>query len=221
MFQKLGTWSTFFQSSFVTSTKDKDYSSAEGTRVKGTGSNFNYNANPTSISQFLNYLKHTGALVGGNASSLNTIYDLIDASNMSRQTYADAVAGKGRFADNAIRDQYLQTLQNNFNRVLKPFIGSRDLVLKGYKYGGLMKPFQRALVGEYGPEMVTATPNGGLRVQPQYGESGASINVENVNVNVTGVPSDPMQARKAALQIQNALVKLGKEGSYGGGLRRA
>ena len=44
-----------------------------------------------------------------------------------------------------------------------------------------MKPFQRALVGEYGPEMVTATPNGGLRVQPQYGESGASINVENVN----------------------------------------
>ena len=210
------------QSSFVTSTKDKDYSSAEGERVmNNSGKNFNYNANPTSISQFLNYLRQTGALVGGNASSLNTIYDLIDASNMSRKTYADAVAGKGRFADNAIRDQYLQTLQNNFNRVLKPFMGSRNLVLKGYKYGGLMKPFQRALVGEYGPEMVTATPNGGLRVQPQYGESGASINVENVNVNVTGVPSDPMQARKAAIQIQNALVKLGKEGSYGGGLRRA
>lgn len=210
------------QSSFVTSTKEKDYSSAEGEKRGGGGaSNYKYNANPTSISSFLNFLKNSGQLIGGQASNLNSIYDLIDASNMSRQTYADAVAGKGRFADNAIRDQYLQTLQNNFNRVLKPFMGGNNLVLKGYKYGGLMKPFQRALVGEYGPEMVTATPNGGLRVQPQYGESGASINVENVNVNVTGVPSDPMQARKAAIQIQNALVKLGKEGSYGGGLRRA
>jgi hypothetical protein len=92
-------------------------------------------------------------------------------------------------------------------------------VLRGFKYGGYMKPFQRALVGEYGPEMVTSVPGGGLRVQPEGGR-GASINIDNLNVQVTGVPSDPIQARKAAQQIQRALVQLGKEGSSGTGLRR-
>ena len=61
----------------------------------------------------------------------------------------------------------------------------------------------------------------GVRVTPQGSERGGSINVENVNVQVTGVPSDPIQARKAAQQqIQKALVNLGKEGSIGTGLRR-
>ena len=83
-----------------------------------------------------------------------------------------------------------------------------------------MKPFQRALVGEYGPEMVTAMPGGGLRVTPQGSERGGSINVNSLNVNVTGVPTDPVQARKAAVQIQKALVKLDKEGISGTGLSR-
>ena len=88
------------------------------------------------------------------------------------------------------------------------------------KYGGNVRPFQRALVGEYGPEFVTAMPGGGLRVTPQGSERGGSINVENVNVQVTGVPTDPLQARKAAVQIQKALVNLEKEGTSGNGLMR-
>ena len=94
-----------------------------------------------------------------------------------------------------------------------------SVVLKR-KYGGNVKPFQRALVGEYGPEFVTAMPGGGLRVTPQGSERGGSINVANLNVNVTGVPTDPIQARKAAVQIQSALKKLEKEGNYGTGLSR-
>ena len=42
----------------------------------------------------------------------------------------------------------------------------------------------------------------------------------NLNVNVTGVPQDPISARKAAVQISKALKKLDKEGSSGTGLRR-
>jgi len=88
------------------------------------------------------------------------------------------------------------------------------------KYGGGMKPFQRALVGEYGPEMVTALPQGGLRVTPEGSERSGSITVGSLNVNVTGVPTDPLQARKAAVQIQKALVNLEKEGVSGTGLSR-
>ena len=88
------------------------------------------------------------------------------------------------------------------------------------KYGGTVRPFQRALVGEYGPEFVTAMPGGGLRVTPQGSERGGSITVDNLNVNVTGVPTDPIQARKAAVQIQGALRRLEKEGNAGSGLSR-
>jgi TP901 family phage tail tape measure protein len=114
---------------------------------------------------------------------------------------------------------YFNSLQTRLIRNLDDLGLTNYSVLRGFKYGGFMKPFQRALVGEYGPEMVTAVPGGGLRVQPEGGR-GASILVDNINVQVTGVPSDPIQARKAAQQIQKALVKLGKEGSSGTGLRR-
>ena len=67
---------------------------------------------------------------------------------------------------------------------------------------------------------MTALPGGGLRVTPQGSERGGSITVGNVNVNVTGVPTDPIQARKAAVQIQKALVNLEKEGVSGTGLSR-
>ena len=123
-------------------------------------------------------------------------------------------------ADKTVTDNYFMRLAKHLENYFHSLGLTNSIVVKGYKYGGMMKPFQRALVGEYGPEMVTAIPGGGLRVTPQGSERGGSINVENVNVQVTGVPSDPIQARKAAQQIQKALVNLGKEGSIGTGLRR-
>ena len=47
----------------------------------------------------------------------------------------------------------------------------------------------------------------------------SNITVQNLNVNVTGVPSDPMQARKAAKAIRKELSKLDKEGLIGTGIR--
>jgi len=91
--------------------------------------------------------------------------------------------------------------------------------VKQYKYGGRGDPMTRALVGEYGPEEVKFIPGNGFMVKPLgTGKSGTVVN--NLNVNVTGVPSDPISARKAAVQISKALKKLDKEGSSGTGLRR-
>ena len=91
--------------------------------------------------------------------------------------------------------------------------------VKGYKYGGRGDPMTRALVGEYGPEEVRFVPGSGFLVKPLgTGSSGTVVN--SLNVNVTGVPSDPISARKAAVQISKALRKLDKEGSSGTGLRR-
>ena len=115
---------------------------------------------------------------------------------------------------------YKNTLLDRVERLLDTLGDGRYEYLLKRKYGGTVKPFQRALVGEYGPEMVTAMPGGGLRVTPQGSERGGSINVNSLNVNVTGVPTDPVQARKAAVQIQKALVKLDKEGISGTGLSR-
>ena len=115
---------------------------------------------------------------------------------------------------------YKNTLLGNVSKLLDTLGEGRYEYLLKRKYGGGMKPFQRALVGEYGPEMVTALPQGGLRVTPQGSERGGSISINSLNVNVTGVPTDPVQARKAAVQIQKALVKLDKEGVSGTGLSR-
>lgn len=91
--------------------------------------------------------------------------------------------------------------------------------VKGYKYGGRGDPMTRALVGEYGPEEVRFVPGNGFLVKPLgTGKSGTVVN--SLNVNVTGVPSDPISARKAAVQISKALRRLDKEGSSGTGLRR-
>jgi TP901 family phage tail tape measure protein len=118
------------------------------------------------------------------------------------------------------KQNYKDTLLGNVSKLLDTLGEGRYEYLLKRKYGGGMKPFQRALVGEYGPEMVTALPQGGLRVTPQGSERGGSININSLNVNVTGVPTDPVQARKAAVQIQKALVKLDKEGVSGTGLSR-
>lgn len=75
------------------------------------------------------------------------------------------------------------------------------------------------LVGEYGPELIRAIPGGGVDITPLGNTGNSSITVQNLNVNVTGVPSDSMGARKAAIAIQKELAKLDREGLIGNGLR--
>jgi len=84
--------------------------------------------------------------------------------------------------------------------------------------GGFAPIGTSAIVGEFAPEMIKITPNGTM-VKPLFPnfaprESGGGMTiVEHLSVNVTGVPSDPQSARKAAQSIRKALVNLEKEGS--------
>ena len=75
------------------------------------------------------------------------------------------------------------------------------------------------IVGEAGPELIRAIPGGGVDITPIGNKNPSSVVVNELNVNVTGVPSDPMQARKAAIAIKKELSRLDREGNIGTGIR--
>lgn len=97
-----------------------------------------------------------------------------------------------------------------------------DMKMPQFKNGGRMQDhlMKRALVGEYGPEEIRFVPGSGFLVKPlTQGGRGNNTIVENLSVNVTGIPVDNASARKAALQIKKALQRLDREGRAGGGVR--
>ena len=201
---------------------DVSRSGESGTRTAG----YIPNINTSSAGQQKEFFANNLSQIVSSIPGIMTPEQLLTAigANPDMNVYNDLLADSQRLSvlPAGRRNQvegYFDSLQTRLIRNLDDLGLTNYSVLRGFKYGGFMKPFQRALVGEYGPEMVTAVPGGGLRVQPDGGR-GASILVDNINVQVTGVPSDPIQARKAAQQIQKALVKLGKEGNSGTGLRR-
>ena len=81
--------------------------------------------------------------------------------------------------------------------------------------GGFVGPGRTSLVGEYGPEVLKQFPGGGGMVSKikdfQSQQSAPNI----VNVNVTGLPTDPIAARRIAQNIQRELNKLAKDGRSG------
>ena len=97
----------------------------------------------------------------------------------------------------------------------------------GYAKGGRIPMYAEGgylgsgygIVGEAGPEMIRAIPGGGVDITPIGNVGNTGITVNSLNVNVTGVPADPGQARKAAIEIRKALSRLDREGNIGTGLR--
>jgi len=80
--------------------------------------------------------------------------------------------------------------------------------------GGRFKPGQNYIVGEFGPEMLKASPGGGGQITPMTdGSRGETTN--NITLNITGLPTDPIAARKIAQNIQRELTKLEREGRSG------
>ena len=87
-------------------------------------------------------------------------------------------------------------------------------------YTGGNVPMGRAsIVGEMGPEIIMSTPGGTSVFSNKTGGGYGGVTVENMNVNITGLPADPISARKAAINIRKELTKLEKEGNAGTGLR--
>ncbi len=86
-------------------------------------------------------------------------------------------------------------------------------------YGGNVPVGRSSVVGEMGPEVIMSTPGGTSVFSNKTGGSYGGVTVENMNVNITGLPADPISARKAAINIRKELTKLENEGSAGTGLR--
>ena len=80
--------------------------------------------------------------------------------------------------------------------------------------GGSVKPSQNYVVGERGPEMLKMFPGGGGYVTPM-GQGSGMNQTNNLNLNITGLPTDPIAARRIAQNIQRELNKLSKDGRSG------
>ena len=87
-------------------------------------------------------------------------------------------------------------------------------------YTGGNVPIGRAsVVGEMGPEVIMSTPGGTSVFSNKTSEGKSGPVVQNMTVNITGLPADPISARKAAINIRKELTKLESEGTAGLGLR--
>ena len=62
--------------------------------------------------------------------------------------------------------------------------------------------------------MMKAFPGGGGQITPMGGR-GSGDTYNTVNLNVSGMPSDPIAARRTAQLIQKELNKLKKDGRSG------
>jgi TP901 family phage tail tape measure protein len=123
---------------------------------------------------------------------------------------------------------YTSTI-NSTNNAVSPSVstGGGSPNIQMYAGGGRIPMYAKGgtlgsgygIVGEAGPELIRAIPGGGVDITPIGSKSASSITISNLNVNVTGVPSDPMQARKAAIAIKKELSRLDKEGHIGTGIR--
>ena len=98
-------------------------------------------------------------------------------------------------------------------------INTSYIPYSGRAYGGNVPIGRASVVGEMGPEVIMSTPGGTSVFSNKTGGGYGGITVENMNVNITGLPADPISARKAAINIRKELTKLEKEGNAGTGLR--
>ena len=89
---------------------------------------------------------------------------------------------------------------------------------KGRAYGGTVPIGRASVVGEMGPETIMSTPGGTSVFANKTSAGGSGVNIQNMNLNITGLPADPITARKVAQNIQKELLKLEKEGKAGTGL---
>ena len=85
--------------------------------------------------------------------------------------------------------------------------------------GGNVPIGRTSIVGERGPEVIMSTPGGTSVFSNKTGAGTGGITVAHMDVNITGLPADPLSARKAAINIRKELMKLENEGTAGTGLR--
>jgi len=79
--------------------------------------------------------------------------------------------------------------------------------------GGGFKTGNNFIAGEFGPELIKTFSGGGM-VTPLGDTRGRSQN-NTINLNITGLPSDPIATRRIVQNISRELHKLDREGRSG------
>ena len=133
------------------------------------------------------------------------------------------------FIDSEMKKQgdYFNNLDINYTPPSRSSdVGKRQYTLHQFgertmnNYTGGNVPIGRtSIVGERGPEVIMSTPGGTSVFSNKTGQGTGGVTVENMNLNITGLPADPITARKMAMNIRRELTKLEKEGNAGTGLR--
>jgi TP901 family phage tail tape measure protein len=139
-------------------------------------------------------------------STLQGMENIINTLKNDSGAYINTAVGRAGLDGNTFVEPGESSAQSTVNRVLDA---------GAMHQGGMMKAGSRALVGEFGPEIIKTMPGGGAMVSKikdfQMSQGGGNI----VNVNVTGLPTDPIAARRIAQNIQRELNKLAKDGRSG------
>ncbi len=139
-------------------------------------------------------------------STLQGMQNLINTLKNDSGAFINTAVGRAGLDSNTFVEPGQSSAQSTVDRVLDA---------GAMHQGGMMKAGSRALVGEFGPEIIKTMPGGGAMVSKikdfQMSQGGGNI----VNVNVTGLPTDPIAARRIAQNIQRELNKLAKDGRSG------
>ena len=167
-------------------------------------------------------LRATAQLFGMNMAQIDGLMTLMNHARVESgpigQSLVDLVIGnlgdlldiKGYTERNSATGRQGKSLIDQFSSA-----GSYGLIKPVFRHaGGSFKPGKNYVVGEYGPEMMKAFPGGGGMITPM-GERGSGATNNYVTLNVTGLPSDPISARRTAQLIQKELNKLKGDGRSG------
>lgn len=167
-------------------------------------------------------LKMTAELLGMNMAQIDGLMTLMNhvrvESGPMGQSYLDKLLGNlpqlmtllGYDTSNSATGPQADSLYNSFKAMGSSYSNMKPTFRH---MGGNFKPGQNYVVGEYGPEMMKAFPGGGGQITPMSSSRGDTVN--NVTLNVTGLPSDPISARRTAQLIQKELNKLKGDGRSG------
>ena len=167
-------------------------------------------------------LRMTAELLGMNMSQIDGLMTLMNhvrvESGPMGQSYLDSLLANvpelmkllGYDTGNSTTGPQAQNLVDTWKKYGQSYAGMNPTFRH---MGGNFKPGQNYVVGEYGPEMMKAFPGGGGQITPMGSSRGDTVN--NVTLNVTGLPSDPISARRTAQLIQKELNKLKGDGRSG------
>ena len=168
-------------------------------------------------------LRMTAELLGMNMTQIDGLMTLMNhnrvESSIFGQGYIDQLIGNlpqlmsllGYGTGNSATGPQAANLIRDWNYSGGSFANMKPT----YRHaGGSFMPGKNYVVGEYGPETLKAFPGGGGMITPMdSGSRGSTVN--NVTLNVTGLPSDPIAARRTAQLIQKELNKLKSDGRSG------